>query len=138
MEKGIYTAPSVPFGYRWANGTLAIHQVEATYVRWIFAEYLAGRNTDDIANELKLRSVSDPVLTARKWSYQTIVNMLKNEKYIGDCLNQKTYMTEELPRRCLRNRGEYAQYYVENAHPAIIDREAFVAVQALLQMRFLT
>jgi hypothetical protein len=61
--------------------------------------------------------------------------MLKNEKYIGDCLNQKTYMTEELPRRCLRNRGEYAQYYVEDAHPAIIDREAFVAVQALLQMR---
>lgn len=61
--------------------------------------------------------------------------MLKNEKYIGDCLNQKTYMTEELPRRCLRNRGEYAQYYVENAHSAIIDRETFVAVQALLQMR---
>ena len=135
MEKGVYTAPSVPFGYRWEKGTLAIHQEESAYVRWIFSEYLSGRNTEDIANELKIRSISDPVLTARKWSYQTIVNMLKNEKYIGDCLNQKTYMTEELPRRCLRNRGEYTQYYVEDAHPAIIDREAFVAVQALLQMR---
>ena len=135
MEKGIYTAPSVPFGYRWEKGTLAIHQEEATYVRWIFSEYLSGRNTENIANELKIRSISDPVLTARKWSYQTIVNMLKNEKYIGDCLNQKTYMTEDLPRRCLRNRGEHTQYYVEDAHPAIIDREAFVAVQALLQMR---
>ena len=135
MEKGVYTAPSVPFGYRWEKGTLAIRQEEAAYVRWIFSEYLSGRNTEDIANELKIRSISDPVLTARKWSYQTIVNMLKNEKYIGDCLNQKTYMTEELPRRCLRNRGEYTQYYVEDAHPTIIDREAFVAVQALLQMR---
>lgn len=65
----------------------------------------------------------------------TLEDILKNEKYIGDCLNQKTYMTEELPRRCLRNRGEYTQYYVEDSHPAIIDREAFVAVQALLQMR---
>ena len=65
----------------------------------------------------------------------TLEDILKNEKYIGDCLNQKTYMTEELPRRCLRNRGEYTQYYVEDSHPAIIDREAFIAVQALLQMR---
>ena len=135
MERGTYTAPSVPFGYRWGNQGLVIHQEEAEYVRWIYAEYLSGRNSEDIANELNRKSGSDPVLTARKWSYQTIVNMLKNEKYIGDCLNQKTYMTEELPRRCLRNRGEYAQYYVEDAHPAIIDREAFSAVQALLQMR---
>ena len=79
MEKGVYTAPSVPFGYRWEKGTLAIHQEESAYVRWIFSEYLSGRNTEDIANELKIRSISDPVLTARKWSYQTIVNMLKNE-----------------------------------------------------------
>ena len=135
MEKGTYTAPAAPFGYRWGSNGLVIHQEEAACVRWIFAEYLSGRNTEDIANELKIRSVSDPVLTARKWSYQTIVNMLKNEKYIGDCLNQKTYMTEELPRRCLRNRGEYAQYYVEAAHPAIIDRDTFAAVQTLLQMR---
>ena len=45
MEKGIYTAPSVPFGYRWGNQGLVIHQKEAVYVRWIFAEYLSGRNT---------------------------------------------------------------------------------------------
>ena len=47
MEKGVYTAPSVPFGYRWGCNGLVIHREEATYVRWIFAEYLAGRNTDD-------------------------------------------------------------------------------------------
>ena len=135
MEKGTYTAPSVPFGYRWGNQGLVIHQEEAACVKWIFAEYLSGRNTEDIAKELRIRSMTNPVLAVRKWSYQTIVNMLKNEKYMGDCLNQKTYMTEELPRRCLRNRGEYTQYYVEAAHPAIIDREAFAAVQALLQMR---
>ena len=135
MEKGIYTASSVPFGYRWKNGTLAIHQEEAVHVRWIFAEYLSGRNTDSIANELKNRSACDPVLAVRKWSYQSIVNILRNEKYIGDCLNQKTYMTEALPRRCLRNRGEHTQYYVEDAHPAIVDRETFAAVQALLRMR---
>ena len=135
MEKGNYTAPSVPFGYRWGSNGLVIHQEEADCVKWIFREYLSGRNTEDIAKELRIRSMSNSVLAVRKWSYQTIVNMLKNEKYMGDCLNQKTYMTEELPRRCLRNRGEYTQYYVETAHPAIIDRETFSAVRVLLQMR---
>ena len=135
METGTYIAPSVPFGYRWGKQGLVIHQEEAGYVRWMFAEYLSGRNTEDIANELISRSSCDSVLTARRWSYQTVVNMLKNEKYIGDCLNQKTYMTEELPRRSLRNRGECTQYYVENAHPAIIDRDTFAAVQELLQTR---
>lgn len=135
MENGTYVASSVPFGYRWADGTLVIHPGEAGYVKYIFSEYLAGRNTEDIATELRTRSEMEPVLKTRKWSYQTIVQMLKNEKYIGDCLNQKTYMTEELPRRCLRNRGEYAQYYVTDAHYAIIDRETYAAVQVLLQER---
>ena len=135
MEKGTYTAPSVPFGYRWGKQGLLIHQEEAACVRWIFAEYLSGRNTDDIARELIARSETESALRVRKWSYQSIVHILKNEKYIGDCLNQKTFMTEELPRRCLRNRGDLAQYYVENAHPAIIDRASFAAVQALLEER---
>lgn len=68
------------------------------------------------------------------------MRLLVNDSYSGatvcTCVREpQTYMTEELPRRCLRNRGEYTQYYVEDAHPTIIDREAFVAVQALLQMR---
>ena len=135
MEAGTYVASSVPFGYRWVDGTLVIHREEAQYVKYIFSEYLSGRNTDDIAMELRSLSETVSVLRARKWSYQAIVQMLKNEKYIGDCLNQKTYMTEELPRRCMRNRGEHAQYYVSDAHPAIIDRETYAAVQALLQVR---
>ena len=135
MEKGTYTAPSVPFGYRWGKEGLEIQMEEAVYIRYIFTEYLTGRNTEDIALELRSRSEKESILKARKWSYQSIVHILKNEKYVGDCLNQKTYMTEEFPRRCLRNRGEHAQYYVSNAHSAIIDRDTFTAVQALLQER---
>ena len=82
MENGTYTAPSVPFGYRWGSNGLVIHQEEADCVKWIFAEYLPGRNTEDIAKELRIRSMTNPVLAVRKWSYQTIVNMLKNEKYL--------------------------------------------------------
>ena len=61
--------------------------------------------------------------------------MLKNEKYCGDALYQKTYMTDALPRQCLRNRGERDQYYAANTHPAIIDRQSYEAVQMLLRRR---
>lgn len=135
MEKGNYVASSVPFGYRRVEGELVIQEEEAQYVKYIFVQYLSGKNTTDIAKELLARSEQEPILRARKWSFQTIVHILKNEKYAGDCLNQKTYMTETLPRRCVRNEGTMAQYYVTNAHTAIIDRASFDAVQKLLTAR---
>ena len=61
--------------------------------------------------------------------------MLNNEKYTGDVLHLKTYMTETLPRQCVRNHGQMDQYYVSSVHPAIIDRDSFQAAQKLLQKR---
>ena len=46
--------------------------------------------------------------------------MLKNEKYIGDAMYQRTYMTDTLSRQCLRNRGERDRYYATNTHPGIL------------------
>ena len=88
MEAGTYVASSVPFGYRWVDGTLVIHREEAQYVKYIFSEYLSGRNTDDIAMELRSLSETVSVLRAWKWSYQAIVQMLKNEKYISAAVLQ--------------------------------------------------
>ena len=87
------------------------------------------------AKEFTDKSIEDPVLGSRKWSFQSVVEMLKNEKYAGDALCQKTFMTDTLPRQCLRNRGERDQYYAANIHPAIIDRQSYEAVQKLLQLR---
>lgn len=135
MRDGTYVAPSVPFGFRWKAGGLVIEEAEAKYVRYAVSSYLAGKNASELAKEFREKSAEDSVLAKRKWSFQTVVEMLKNEKYAGDALCQKTCMTKTLPRRCVRNHGEQDQYYITDAHPAIIDRESYESVQSLLQRR---
>ena len=112
-----------------------IHGEEAAYVRYMFKEYLAGKNAAELAQEMMDKSRTDPVLQSYQWSYKTIMRLLRNEKYAGDSLHQKTFMTETLPRRCVDNHGELVQYYVSNSHPAIICRADYDAVQCLLSQR---
>ena len=61
--------------------------------------------------------------------------LLSNEKYIGDSLCQKTYTTNVFPYIRKDNKGQADQYYTENSHPAIIDREVFDRVQSLMRRR---
>ena len=49
--------------------------------------------------------------------------MLTNEKYKGDALLQKTYTVDFLSKKRADNNGQVPQYYVEDSHPAIIDKE---------------
>jgi hypothetical protein len=49
--------------------------------------------------------------------------MLSNEKYTGEVLLPKTYTTNFLTQKRVENKGEIPQYYVEESHPAIIDKE---------------
>ena len=56
-------------------------------------------------------------------------------KSIKDALLQKTYTTDYLEHRVEKNRGHLPQYYVENSHPAIIDKEEWEIVQAELMRR---
>lgn len=114
---------------------LSIDNEEAPYVIYLFQEYLSGKSTGELSKEYMSRRINDKILERRQWPIQSVVDMLKNEKYMGDCLNQKTYVTEGLPRRNCRNRGEREQYYVTSAHPAIVDRDTFMAVQKLLKAR---
>mgnify|MGYP002512536201 CR=1 FL=1 len=69
------------------------------------------------------------------WHEQTIRKILANEKYIGDSLCQKTYTTNVFPYIRKDNKGQADQYYTENSHPAIIDREVFDRVQSLMRRR---
>ena len=69
------------------------------------------------------------------WHKTSIRYMLSNERYVGDSLWQKTYMTDAFPPVMVRNRGEKEMYYAEATHPAIITKEEFDAVQMLLGQR---
>jgi hypothetical protein len=70
-----------------------------------------------------------------KWRGDGIRKILKNEKYMGDALLQKTYTVDVLTKKRVENTGIVPQYYVENNHEAIIPRELFMQVQEELQRR---
>ena len=116
-------------GYRKGeDGQPEIMPEEAAIVRRIYRRYLDGCTLGKIRRELD----EDGIPTAQGvecWSPVIIHNNLTNEKYIGDALLQKTYVTDCLSKKVRKNRGERTMYYVENNHPAIISREVFDQVR---------
>jgi site-specific DNA recombinase len=89
---------------------------------------------DKIASGLE----ADHILTGagkEKWHTSTINKILRNEKYMGDALLQKTYTTDFLTKKRIKNTGIVPQYYVEDDHPPIIPKEIFMQVQEELVRR---
>lgn len=122
-------------GYRkGVDGQPEIVPEEAEIIRRIYRRYLAGCSLGQIKQELE----QDNIPTAQKverWSSAVIHNILTNEKYMGDALLQKTYITDCISKKVKKNMGERPMYYVENNHPAIIPRETFDQVQKEMTRR---
>lgn len=113
------------------QGEIIVKEDEAKVVRYIFQQTLLGKSPYAIANDLTKQGVQTPK-GKKQWSAVTVKRMLQNEKYKGDALLQKTYTTDFLTKNKKINEGELPQYYVENNHEAIIDRETFDLVQQLM------
>ena len=134
-------AGKVPFqykkmlGYRkGADGKPEIVPEEADIVRRIYQRYLCGCTLGQIKKELEQENIP-AAQRVGQWSHAVIRNILTNEKYIGDALLQKTYITDCITKKVKKNQGERPMYYVENNHPAIIPRETFDRVQAEMTRR---
>lgn len=116
------------------EGNLIIDPEQAEVVKRIYREYLEGYSMDKIAKGLE----ADGILTGAgktKWWTSTINKILRNEKYIGDALLQKTYTTDFLNKTRVKNNGIVPQYYVEGNHEAIIPKDIFLRVQEELVRR---
>lgn len=122
-------------GYRrGADGQPEIDEEQAAVVRRIYARYLMGHSVHRIALDL----TADRIKTVRggsEWHDSVIANILRNEKYIGDALLQKTYIADLFTHQTKKNNGELAKYYVRNCHAPIIDRATFQKVQEEIARR---
>lgn len=110
------------------EGNLVINEKQAEIVKRIYKDYLDGKGPNRIARELE----DEGILNWNgkiKWYESSIRKMLSNEKYKGDALLQKTYTVDFLTKKRMENNGEVPQYYVEESHPAIIDKDMWEAVQ---------
>ena len=122
-------------GYRkGVDGQPEIVPEQADIVRRIYNDFLAGATYLEIAKRLTEENV--PTMgRGNRWFSERIKSILKNEKYKGDALLQKTYITDPISKRVKKNNGELPMYYVENSHPAIIERRIFDRVQEEITRR---
>jgi DNA invertase Pin-like site-specific DNA recombinase len=125
-RKGKWTGGPVPLGYTVENKKLMVHELEAVLVREIFALYLEQRSALAVACVLnerhrstkRHRAANGNLRAARPWTKGDVLRTLKNPIYAG-------YM------QC---GGELH----EAEHAALIPRETFTRVQALLNSATLT
>lgn len=122
-------------GYRKGeDGKPEIDPEEAKTVRLIYSMFMDGKTVTAIARELTKQGVLTP--TGRPtWRDTTVESILTNEKYKGDAILQKSFTVDFLSKKTKKNEGEVPQYYVEDSHPAIIDRDEWELVQAEMSRR---
>jgi DNA invertase Pin-like site-specific DNA recombinase len=136
MEDGKVYLPYKRFlGYeKGEDGLPRIVEAEAEIIRLIYRLFLSGLTYRGIAEQLTERRIPTPS-GKENWSVSTVTSILRNEKYKGDALLQKTYTVDFLNKTMKKNEGEVSQYYIENSHPAIISPETFDLVQSEINRR---
>jgi site-specific DNA recombinase len=136
FSQGIPHIPTTYFlGYdEDEEGNLIINDEEAKTVRRIYKELLAGKGTVIIAKGL----TKDKVKTARgntKWTSDSVLKLLRNEKYAGHALCQKSVTLDPLTHKRVRNKKHKPQYFIRNHHPPIISEEDWNEAQKELDRR---
>lgn len=122
-------------GYRKGeDGKPEIVPEEAETVKMIYAMFLDGYSMTDIANRL-MELNRCTALGSEKWNSGIVRNILRNEKYVGDALLQKTYTVDCISHKVVKNHGERPMYLVTDHHAPIIDRDTYNRVQQELARR---
>lgn len=123
------------YGYeRGENDKPRVIPEQAAVVRRIFQSYLAGSSVPDIKRMLEAEGIA-AAGGKLQWSVGALQYMLRNEKYCGDALLQKTFVENCISKKTRKNNGELPKYLVQNHHEAIIDRTLFEKVQAEIARR---
>lgn len=110
--------------------TLKIVEEQAKVIRTIFERYYAGESLTTICAYLNANQIPSPSKKNTNWYPSTLQTILRNEKYKGDVLTQKTYCADLLTHKRVKNNGEVVQHYLQDHHEAIVDRDLFDKVQA--------
>ena len=110
------------------NGQPQVVPDEAEVVRRIYKSFLRGQSIRMIKGWLDAEGIAPR--KGKEWSLSSIENILKNEKYCGDVLLQKTFISDCISRKVIKNVGQLPMYLIENHHEGIVSRETYQAVQA--------
>ncbi len=115
------------YGYYKKGKEIVVIEDEAKVVRRIYKSFLDGYSIYEIARKLTEEGI--PTDTGNDiWGETTLKKILRNEKYKGDCLFQKTFIADPITHKRTRNDGQLNKYYAEDCIPPIIDRDLWELV----------
>src|SRR5690606_36655791 len=97
FQNGTFKISYPPYGYDNIDGQMVVNPEQAEIVKYIFAEVLSGKGTQKIADDLNQKGI--PSKRGGRWTATTIRGILKNEKYTGDVILQKTYTDSRFNKR---------------------------------------
>lgn len=122
-------------GYKYdENKNIIIDKDKEWIIRLIYKEFMSGRTFRQICKILEENGVKTPSWKF-KWSETTVRSILRNEKYCGSAILQKTFVEDFLTHTTKVNNGEVPKYYVRDSHPGIIPKEEWNMVQLEFQRR---
>lgn len=110
------------------DGQPEIIPAEAEIIKRIYTAYLAGKSVPAIAKALAADGIKSHAKNG-EWTHSTLQGILKNERYCGDVLLQKTYITDPISKKVKVNNGELPKILIKNNHPGIVSREVYDQVQ---------
>lgn len=131
FQNGTYIISYPPYGYANIDGEMVIVPEQAEVVKQIFTDTLEGKSTHVIAKELNEHGVISK--KGGKWTPGTINAIIRNEKYTGDVIFQKTYTDSSFNRHI--NYGEHDQYLCTNHHESIVSHEIFDKANEIMNQR---
>lgn len=132
---GIYPSWNLLGYQRGEDDKWEIVEAEAELVRIIYDMYLNGHSSPQIA-EILTRSGVPTATNLETWSSGAVLGILRNEKYRGDVLCQKTITTDVFTHTAIKNTGQKTQYFIEGHHEAIIEPDDWYRVQQMIEGKY--
>lgn len=140
LENGVVFGRKEMYGYNikrneYGEQYFEIIEEEAAVVRKIFNWFAEGIGTHRIVRKLLEEGIKSKYKNG--WSTTVVLRLLRNEKYVGDLCQGKTFTPDPLKHNKKYNRDDSNMYLVEDHHPesAIIDRVLWNRVQEILKSR---
>lgn len=123
------------YGYDYIkeNGSLVINK-QSENVKIIFNLYLKYKSRYKVCTELKRLGIKSP-RGSDTWTSGSLLKILENEKYIGNCVFGRYYVCDSFNHRTIKNHGEREIYKYIDHHEPIISKEDFYKVQEIFKAK---
>lgn len=132
MQSGVVFGRGL-LGYDLVKGKLYVNKSEAETVKMIFDLYV---NKNFSVSKISVYLTDKNIIVSKymkKWSPTAVLRILKNEKYCGHLIQQKTITSNYLTHKRINNDGE--KIIIFNHHQPIIDESTFNLAQQILSKK---